>query len=99
LVTIEIFAANIYGTTSALQVRELQRRSRVAIAAGNELQWLELIQAEYREMPCLRLTKAQMQRMWGFDAHVCDALVDALVAGSVLKCLADGSYVLDVQDR
>lgn len=47
--------------------------------------WLELIRAEYREMPCLRLTKPQMQRLWGLDSHVCDALVDALVAAQVLQ--------------
>jgi hypothetical protein len=47
--------------------------------------WLELIQAEYREMPGMVLSKPQMQRLWGIDAVLCDALVDALVAASVLK--------------
>jgi hypothetical protein len=47
--------------------------------------WLEMIRAEYREMPCLSLTKAQMQRLWGLDGYVCDALVDALVAAKVLR--------------
>ena len=54
--------------------------------------WLELIQAEYREMPGLRLNKAQMQRLWGFDACICDALVAALVAAGVLRQTANGSY-------
>ena len=57
------------------------------------IRWLELIQAEYREMPGLSLKKPQMQRMWGFDPMVCDALVDALVAARVLRRRADGSYV------
>lgn len=48
-------------------------------------QWLELIRAEYREMPCLSLTKPQMQRLWGLESGVCDALVDALVAANVLR--------------
>lgn len=56
--------------------------------------WLELIQAEYREMPDLRLNKSQMQRLWGFDAFVCDALVAALVAADVLKQTPGGSYCM-----
>ena len=54
--------------------------------------WLELIQAEYREMPGLSLNKAQMQRLWGLDALVCDALVDTLVATRVLRQTARGTY-------
>jgi len=56
--------------------------------------WLELIQAEYHEMPGLRLKKPQMQRLWGLDAHVCDALVDALVTAHVLRRTMDGSYMI-----
>lgn len=55
--------------------------------------WLELIQAEYREMPDLSLNKWQMQRLWGFDAFVCDALVDALVRAGVLRKTANGHYM------
>ena len=55
--------------------------------------WLELIQAEYREMPDLSLNKWQMQRLWGFDAFVCDALVDALVRAGVLRKTASGHYM------
>jgi hypothetical protein len=55
--------------------------------------WFELIQAEYREMPDLTLSKLQMQRLWGFDAFVCDALVDALVAAGVLRRTAKGTYL------
>jgi hypothetical protein len=54
--------------------------------------WLELIQAEYREMPDLRLSKTQMQRLWGLDPFVCDALVDALVAARVLRRTPSGHY-------
>jgi hypothetical protein len=55
--------------------------------------WLRLIQAEYREMPCLSLTKPQMQRLWGLERHLCDALVDALVQARVLRRRLDGGYV------
>lgn len=56
--------------------------------------WLELIHAEYREIPGLHLTKPQMQRLWGFDALVCDALVDALVDSRVLRRTDRGTYAL-----
>lgn len=65
----------------------------MALEQPGVARWLELIQAEYREMPDLRLNKPQMQRLWGFDAFVCDALVDALVAACVLKRTACGRYV------
>ncbi len=55
--------------------------------------WLELIQAEYREMPGMSLNKAQMQRMWGLDALMCDALIDALVAARVLRRTPSGGYM------
>lgn len=54
--------------------------------------WLELIKAEYREMPGLTLNKAQMQRLWGLDPVACDALVEALVAARVLRRTAKGTY-------
>ena len=37
------------------------------------------VQGEYIEMPGLRLTSAQAQRLWGLDRVACDALLDALV--------------------
>ena len=40
--------------------------------------WLELIQAEYTEMPGLHLTKPQVQRLWGLDAPMCDTVLAAL---------------------
>lgn len=55
--------------------------------------WLTRIQSEYREMPGMSLTKAQMQRLWGFESDVCEALVDTLVANRVLRPTAKGHYV------
>jgi hypothetical protein len=52
-----------------------------------------MIQAEYREMPCLALTRPQMQKLWGLEAHVCDALIDALVDARFLRRRLDGAYV------
>ena len=60
---------------------------------SNVAHWLDRIRAEYREMPGLSLTPAQMQRLWGFEPHVCAALVDSLVADRVLRRTVRGSYV------
>jgi hypothetical protein len=45
---------------------------------------------EYREMPGLRLTRTQFQRLWHLDPQQCDAIVDDLVGRAVLVEGADG---------
>jgi len=55
---------------------------------------LRLIQADYLEMPGLHLTKAQIQRLWGLEPDVCDALLDALVAAEFLRQTSRNGYVL-----
>lgn len=55
--------------------------------------WSNRIQAEYREMPGLSLTQAQMQRLWGFEAHICEALIDSLVRARVLRRTAKGQFI------
>jgi hypothetical protein len=56
-------------------------------------QWLALVRAEYREMPGMRLTKQQIQRLWGMDDMTCDTVVMALETEKFLKRLSD-TYVL-----
>ena len=55
---------------------------------------LELIRAEYLEMPGLCLTKPQIQRLWTLDPATCGAAVDALVTAHVLRRTALDAYVL-----
>jgi hypothetical protein len=55
--------------------------------------WLERITADYREMPGLSLSKAQMRRLWGLEAVVCDAVVDALVAAGVFRRTEHDTFV------
>ena len=57
------------------------------------LECLDMVKAEYRDMPGLSLTKAQMQRMWGLDAYLCEALIDALVSARFIRRSANGGYV------
>jgi len=54
---------------------------------------LQRIQGEYVEMPGLRLTPAQAQRLWGLERDLCDALLGALVDAKFLAQTRDGAYV------
>ena len=56
--------------------------------------WLRLIQAEYREMPGLQLTKPQVRRLWRLEAQTCDLLLDSLVATAFLRKTHRDAYVL-----
>ena len=54
---------------------------------------LRRVQGEYIEMPGLRLTTAQAQRLWGLDRASCDALLGALVDAKFLSRTRDGAFV------
>jgi hypothetical protein len=54
---------------------------------------LQRIQGEFAEMPGLRLTAAQAQRLWGLERDVCDALLGALVDAKFLAQTRDGAFV------
>lgn len=54
---------------------------------------LQRIQGEYLEMPGLRLTTAQAQRLWGLERDVCAAMLAALVDTKFLCRTRDGAYV------
>jgi hypothetical protein len=51
------------------------------------------VQGEYIEMPGLRLTPAQAQRLWGLDRLACDTLLGALVDAKFLFRTRDGAFV------
>jgi hypothetical protein len=55
--------------------------------------WLDRVQAEYRDMPGLSLTQAQMQRLWGFEAEFCEALIGSLLAARILRRTARDQFV------
>ena len=54
---------------------------------------LQRIQGEFVEMPGLRLTAPQAQRLWGLEREVCAALLGALVDAKFLLQTRDGSFV------
>jgi hypothetical protein len=51
-------------------------------------------QAEYLEMPGLKLTAAQASRLWHLDADASATLLDSMVEAGVLYRARDGAYVL-----
>ena len=55
---------------------------------------LRAVEAEYREMPGLHLTRAQAQRLWSLDATTCAVLFDVLVATRFLRRTQCDEYVL-----
>lgn len=50
------------------------------------------IRAEFSEMPGMRLTPEQVERLSGVDRAVCRCVLDDLVRARFLKCLSNGSY-------
>jgi hypothetical protein len=55
-------------------------------------QALERVRAEYLEMPGMRLTARQVQRLCGVEASDCLSALDALVARKFLCLNRDGTY-------
>ena len=54
---------------------------------------LDRIQGEYLELPELRLTQSQAQRLWHLDRGVCHALLMALVDARFLSRTPEGAFV------
>ena len=53
---------------------------------------LQRLRGEFLEMPGLRLTASQAQRLCGVDPAICKAILDALVEAKFLCINRDGSY-------
>jgi len=54
---------------------------------------LRRAQAEFLEMPGLRLTEPQARRLWGLDSISCTALLHALVDARFLFRTRDGAFM------
>jgi hypothetical protein len=53
---------------------------------------MERVRAEFLEMPGLRLTLRQVERLCGVDQSICKPVLDALVDARFLRMGADGTY-------
>ena len=54
---------------------------------------LERLRAEYLEMPGMKLTIKQIQRLCGIEPKMCKMVLDALVNARFLRLNSDGTYV------
>ena len=69
------------------------------IASSSHLDFvrlLDIVRGEYLEMPGLRLTRRQAQRLWALDTTTCNALLNSLERAGFLRRTGDGNgeYVL-----
>jgi hypothetical protein len=55
--------------------------------------FLRRIRSEYWEMPGLKLTRAQAQRLWGLDQELCDTLLEELSKAGFLARTRDGAFM------
>ena len=60
---------------------------------------LTRIRGEYLEMPGLRLTLAQAQRLCGVERMLCEIVLDALVEAKFLCVRPDGAYARLIEGR
>jgi len=54
---------------------------------------LQRVRGEFLEMPGLRLTDAQAQRLWGLDAQTCSVVLDTLISCRFLFRTRDGAVM------
>jgi hypothetical protein len=58
-----------------------------------ECETVQLIQMEYAEMPDLKLTFRQAQRLWSLSADLCERALTSLVGSGFLTLTSSGFYV------
>jgi hypothetical protein len=51
------------------------------------------LRAEFSEMPGLRLTSEQVQRLCGVERTICQLVLDSLVDAKFLCVKSDGAYI------
>jgi hypothetical protein len=54
---------------------------------------LERLRGQYLEMPGLKLTTEQVQRLCGIEQTICNLVLEALVNANFLRLQSDGTYV------
>jgi len=55
--------------------------------------WIQIVRGEYLEIPGLRLTRSQVQRLWGLDGVLCDRVLDSLISVRFLQRTQSGAFV------
>ena len=70
------------------------RADRRNIASREQL--LQRVRCEFKEMPCLRLTRGQAQRLFGLRADVCARVLAGLVDDGALTRGPDERYGIKI---
>jgi hypothetical protein len=68
------------------------KRSNMTSVETPVTQWLQIVRKEFQEIPGQKLTKPQVQRLWGLDQDTCEVLVEALVQARFLTRTSTGAY-------
>jgi hypothetical protein len=79
------------GPTSIRPTTDIHPRERRDRASRDALVCRIIV--EYQEMPGLRLTLAQAQRLFGLREDVCVRVLNTVVWRAVLRADADGAFV------
>ena len=54
---------------------------------------LQRVRSEFLEMPGLRLTPAQAERLWQLDRQICQQIIETLVGSAFLRRTSGGTIV------
>ena len=54
---------------------------------------MQVVRAEYAEMPGLSLTLFQAQRLWAADRQTCESVLMALITRGFLRRTSDGRFI------
>lgn len=76
----------------------MARSNTVAIGTTSYRQAFDRIRAEYQEMPGMRLTLQQVERLSGVEASTCRRVLDDLVRARFLLAESDGTYLRATAD-
>jgi Fic family protein len=59
---------------------------------------LARVRMEFVEMPGMRLTRPQAQRLWNLQQSACDEVLNTLVDEGFLKQASDGAFLRGGED-
>ena len=67
----------------------------IPVSAGDVTvqDWVNLVRAEYLEMPGLSLTEVQAGRLWNLRRDIAEALLEELERARFLRRTTKGTYV------
>ena len=62
-------------------------------AVRAEREWTQIVRGEFLQIPGLRLTRDQIQQLWGLSSETCATVLETLLHQRFLQVTPDGHYV------